>query len=62
MLFLFDYGDDWRFVVEVIGVGKTDPKARYPKLLKKVGASPEQYQIWDDEDDDEEGNGYSAPN
>jgi Plasmid pRiA4b ORF-3-like protein len=62
MLFLFDYGDDWRFVVEVVSVGKTDPKARYPKLLKKVGASPEQYQIWDNEDDDEEGNGYRPPN
>ena len=27
MLFMFDYGDDWRFVVEVIGLGQ---KARRP--------------------------------
>src|SRR3954469_10198108 len=35
MLFLFDYGDEWRFIVEVIGRGEKDPKARYPKVLKK---------------------------
>ena len=57
MLFLFDYGDDWRFVVEVIGVGKTEPKTRYPRVLQKVGASPEQYGGGDEgeEDDDDEG-------
>src|SRR3954471_11374203 len=27
MLFLFEYGDDWRFVVEVIGLGEKEPKA-----------------------------------
>ena len=52
MLFMFDYGDDWRFVVEVIGMGETAPKARYPKVLKKVGRAPEQYGGWDDEDDE----------
>src|SRR3954470_5781570 len=40
MLFLFDYGDDWRFVVEVIGRGEWEPKVRYPRVLKKQGASP----------------------
>src|SRR5215212_3313185 len=38
MLFLFDYRDDWRFVVEVIGRGEREPRARYPRVLKKVGA------------------------
>jgi hypothetical protein len=54
MLFLFDYGDDWRFVVEVIGIGNKQPGVRYPKLLKKVGVSPPQYGGGDDEEDDEE--------
>ena len=49
MLFLFDYGDDWRFTVEVIGRGQKAPNARYPKVLKKVGPSPEQYAGVDDE-------------
>ena len=40
MLFLFDYGDEWRFIVEVIGRGEKVPKARYPKVLKKARRSP----------------------
>jgi Plasmid pRiA4b ORF-3-like protein len=43
MQFLFDYGDDWRFRVEVIGLGEKVPKARYPKVLKAVGKAPPQY-------------------
>jgi hypothetical protein len=49
MLFIFDYGDDWRFVVEVIGLGRKVAKTRYPKVLKKVGKAPEQYGSWDDD-------------
>ena len=53
MLFMFDYGDDWRFVVQVIGLGQKVARTRYPKVLKKVGKAPEQYGSWDgDEDDD----------
>src|SRR3954453_16954694 len=55
MLFLFDYGDDWRFVVEVIGRGEKEPKGRYPRGLKKQGASPEQYPEWDDDFEEYEG-------
>ena len=54
MLFLFDYGDDWRFTVEVIGLGQKQAKVRYPKVLKRVGEAPEQYGTWDDEDDEDE--------
>ena len=53
MLFMFDYGDDWRFVVEVIRLGQKAAKTRYPKVLKKVGKAPEQYGNWDDDDEDE---------
>ncbi len=55
MLFLFDYGDDWRFIIKVIGRGEKQPKIRYPRVLKQVGQAPEQYGGWDeDEGDDEE--------
>ena len=27
MLFLFDYGDEWRFKVELIGLGRKEPGA-----------------------------------
>lgn len=43
MLFLFDYGDNWLFVVELIGFGATEPKTKYPLVTKKLGIAPEQY-------------------
>ena len=43
MQFLFDYGDDWRFQVEVIGMGEKVPRARYPKVLNTAGEAPPQY-------------------
>jgi hypothetical protein len=51
MLFLYDYGDDWRFVVEVIGLGQWVETTRYPKVLEAVGKAPEQYGSWDEEDE-----------
>ena len=43
MLFLFDYGDDWRFMVELVGVGEKEQGAKYPRVVKSVGKAPEQY-------------------
>lgn len=43
MLFLFDYGDEWLFVVELAGFGTTEPKTKYPHVVKSVGKAPEQY-------------------
>lgn len=43
MLFLFDYGDTWLFVIELTGFGVKDPKVKYPRVVKRVGKSPEQY-------------------
>lgn len=62
MTFLFDYGDEWLFRVEVVGFGKTVPGTRYPRTIASVGEAPEQYPEWDevdeyednDEDDDED--------
>jgi hypothetical protein len=54
MLFVFDYGDDWRFVVEVTGVGQKAARTRYPKVLKKVGEAPNQYGSWDEDGDEED--------
>jgi hypothetical protein len=52
LTFLFDYGDEWLFGVEAIGTGRKAPKARYPKVVAKTGASPEQYP--DPEEDEED--------
>jgi hypothetical protein len=43
MVFLFDYGDEWLFRVELMGLGRKTAKARYPKVLAKAGPSPVQY-------------------
>ena len=42
MLLLFDYGDEWRFKVELIGLGREE-KAVYPRVVKRVGEAPPQY-------------------
>jgi hypothetical protein len=43
MLFVFDYGDEWRFRVEVIGRGETAAGVAYPRVVARLGKAPEQY-------------------
>lgn len=43
MLFLFDYGKNWRFVVELTAFGEKDTKKKYPRIVKKIGQAPKQY-------------------
>ena len=52
MTFLFDYGDEWLFRVELTGLGRKAAKARYPRELTKTGPSPVQYPDPDGEEDD----------
>ena len=49
MTFLFDYGDNWQFRIEVIGRNRKEPGISYPRLLKAIGPAPEQYPDPDDE-------------
>lgn len=48
MTLLFDYGDEWLFDVELTGIGQTEHRARYPRLLRQHGEAPEQYPRLDD--------------
>ena len=50
MLFLFDYGDNWLFVVELVEFGKKEVRKKYPYLRQKIGVSPEQYPEIDEEE------------
>ncbi len=43
MTFLYDFGDEWRFRVEVIGTGQTEPGVNYPRIVSKIGTAPMQY-------------------
>jgi Plasmid pRiA4b ORF-3-like protein len=49
MTFLYDYGDNWQFRIEVIGKNRKEPGVRYPRLLTAIGEAPEQYPEMDDE-------------
>ena len=52
MVFLFDYGDEWRFRVKLTGLGKKIAKLRYPRLVATHGQAPEQYPDADDSAED----------
>lgn len=43
MMFLFDYGDNWQFAVELIRFGEKNAEKKYPRIVKKVGRAPSQY-------------------
>jgi hypothetical protein len=43
MLFVYDYGDEWRFRVELIGRGETAAGVAYPRVVARLGKAPEQY-------------------
>lgn len=43
MLFLFDYGDEWKFIVELYGIDDKKVNIKYPVVCKKVGRSTKQY-------------------
>jgi hypothetical protein len=43
MMFLFDYGDNWQFIVELINFGNKEIKQKYPRILRKIGRAPKQY-------------------
>jgi hypothetical protein len=52
-LYLFDYGDEWRFSVQVDKINKNAPEdVQYPRVVETVGKPPPQYPNWDEEDDD----------
>lgn len=43
MLFLFDYGDNWEFLVELKSVELPNIKKSYPFFLESFGKAPRQY-------------------
>jgi hypothetical protein len=52
MLFLFDYGDDWRFRVSVQAKGTKIAKVRYPRVVAAGGEAPLQYPDPEEAEDD----------
>ena len=50
-LYIFDYGDEWRFHIKVLRM--IDEPTTRPVILKSVGQVT-QYKDWDDDDEDED--------
>lgn len=54
-LYLFDYGDEWRFKVKVSKINDNASEAEsYPRIVESKGTPPKQYPDWDDFDEEEE--------
>lgn len=59
ILYLFDYGDEHRFEVQLIAENPDAPRDDYPRIVARHGDSPSQYrwaadedeEDWDDEDE-----------
>lgn len=53
-LYLFDYGDEWKFNVRLHAINENgDPEAEYPRLIESVGTAPQQYPDWEEDDEEE---------
>ena len=51
-LYIFDYGDEHRFEIQLLSINPDAGKADYPRILETHAENPPQYG-WDDEDDEE---------
>ncbi len=56
--YLFDFGDEWLFDVNVQAINEGEPILLHPKIVEQQGEAPRQYGYDEDEgdwDEDEEG-------
>ena len=51
MLFLYDYGDEWQFIIELLDTDSSEQNEKYPYIIRSSGKAPSQY--GDDENGDE---------
>jgi hypothetical protein len=47
----FDFEDHWYHSITVLAIGDAEPKAKYPRVIARLGESPPQHQPTDGEDD-----------
>lgn len=45
--FVYDFGDNWEFLILLEDIKKSDLKLSVPQIVEKYGKSPEQYRSWD---------------
>lgn len=51
LLYLFDFGDDLRHDIEVLGIAPPSAEGQYPRIAETHGAAPPQYPVWDEDED-----------
>jgi hypothetical protein len=51
MRFLFDFGDCWKFTLQLERIEPPDPKLRKAKVLDSAGKSPQQYPNYEENDE-----------
>ena len=52
-LYIFDYGDEWRFRIRLHAINPDASEGDYPRIVQSVGEAPAQYEDWEDEDADD---------
>lgn len=50
MKYIFDFGDNWEFKIELEDIQSDDTRINYAEILESHGKSPEQYPDWSDEE------------
>ncbi|MBM3130655.1 MAG: hypothetical protein FJ009_18750 [Chloroflexi bacterium] len=53
-LYLFDFGDQHEFDVQLIETSPEPPHEHYPRIVEQHGKMPPQYPNWDDESEEED--------
>ena len=48
ILYLFDYGDEWRFSVTLEEIQQNKPHPKKPRIIESKGKNPEQYPNWEE--------------
>lgn len=52
ILYLFDYGDSWEFIVQLVDINENEKVLKEPQITEIKGESPPQYEFEEDFDDD----------
>jgi hypothetical protein len=50
MKYIFDFGDNWEFKIELEDIQSEDSRVNYAEILEQHGKSPEQYPDWNEEE------------
>lgn len=48
--YIFDFGDNWQFLITVLSIDENAAPLKRFKLIESVGEAPEQYPSWEDEE------------